>query len=88
MARKTIGSVIKGKDGKPDYIKISQDVTLKQGQYVNLESKKARLDSLTKAESEGKLSADLVTKIRSILDKEPEFVRFSLTVDVDKKQQE
>ncbi len=77
---KTIGSVVKGKEGKPDYIKISQDVTLKAGSFVNLESKASRLASLAKAESEGKLSTEKAAEIRASVEKTPDFVRFNLTV--------
>ncbi len=78
--RKTIGSVVKGKDGKPDYIKISQDVSLKAGQFVNLESKAAQLASLNKAESDGKLSEEVAAKVRAVVEKKPEWVRFDLVV--------
>lgn len=78
--RKVIGSVVKGKDGKPDYIKISQDVTLKAGQFVNLESKKSQLESVEKAEAEGKLSAEVAAKVRAAVEKIPDFVRFNLSI--------
>jgi hypothetical protein len=38
--RAVIGSVVKSKEpGQPDYIKIGQDVTLKKGTILRLESK-------------------------------------------------
>lgn len=42
MARKTVGSVTKTKDGR-NVIKISQDVSLKSGQYLNLENEASAL---------------------------------------------
>lgn len=82
--RKVIGSVVKGKTEngvkKPDYIKISQDVTLKAGSFVNLESKESQLESLAKAEAEGKISAENAAKVRSAVEKIPDFVRFNLSI--------
>jgi len=78
--RRDIGSVIKGKDGKPDYIKISQDVTLKKGQYLNLETKARQLENLQKSVASGKLSTDLGEKIKERLENTPEWVRFNISV--------
>lgn len=78
--RKTFGSVVKGKDGKPDYIKITNDVNLKKGQYVNLESAKSQIESLKKALSEGKLSEEVATKMMDNANKTPDWVRFNLVV--------
>ena len=76
--RTVVGSVVKGKDGKPDYIKVSKDITLKQGDFLNLESIAMQLKSLDKAVTDGKLSEDLAEKIRSNLEKIPDFVRFQI----------
>lgn len=82
--RKTIGSVIKGKDGKADYIKIgNEDVVLKAGSYVNLESKKQRLESLDKAVADGKMKPETAEKVKAAVEKTPDFVRFSLSITVD-----
>lgn len=82
MARKklTVGSVVKGQNGKPDYIKISRDVVLKQGEYLNLESKKQQLESAEAAHAAGKLSAEILEKIKARLEKMPDFVRFEISV--------
>lgn len=77
---RTIGSVLKSKDGSGDYIKISQDVTLREGQFVNLVSKASKIASITKAGEEGKLSEDLVEKLLAQAEKMPDFVRFNLEV--------
>lgn len=77
---KNIGSVVKGKDGKPDYIKISQDVTLKAGQFLNLESAAAKKASIQKAMSEGKMSEEAAQKALAVVEKIPAFVRFNLVL--------
>lgn len=74
-----IGSVLKSKDAsQPDYIKINEDVTLKKGDILNLESKKSKLASLEKNIENGKLSGDLADKIREGIENMKEFVRFDI----------
>jgi len=77
--RTVVGSVCKSKDsGKPDYIKVRDDVVLKKGQVLRLESKKFQLDSLQGAVTAGKVSADLSEKIKERIEKIPEWVRFEI----------
>lgn len=77
--RKQIGSVLKSKDvSQPDYIKITEDIVLKKGDILNLESKKSKLASLDKNIENGKLSGDLADKIREVIEKMPDFVRFEI----------
>ncbi len=77
--RKQIGSVLKSKDvSQPDYIKITEDIVLKKGDILNLESKKSKLASLDKNIENGKLSGDLADKIREGIEKMPDFVRFEI----------
>jgi hypothetical protein len=79
--RRVIGSVCKTKEpGKSPYLKISGDVTLRQGQYVNLESAKAQLASLEEAVKNGKLSEDIAEKARERISKIPDFVLFEASV--------
>lgn len=81
MAKKrsiTIGSVVKGKNGKGDYIKISRDVTLKEGTYLNLESKADQQKRLTESIENGKLSGDFAQKLQDRVNKIPDFVRFEI----------
>ena len=74
-----IGSILKSKDTtQPDYIKIDQDITLKKGESLSLESKKSKLASLEKNVENGKLSGDLADKIRDQIEKMPDFVRFEI----------
>lgn len=82
--RNTIGSVCKGKTDeetgvtKPDYIKIGQDVTLKKGDFVRLESKNDQIASINKAAESGKLDADFAQTLLERANKIPDFVRFEL----------
>lgn len=76
--REVIGSVVKGKDGKPDYIKVRSDVKLSQGEFLNLESKSQQASSLEKAVADGKLSEEIADSIRERIEKIPEFVRFEI----------
>lgn len=81
--RVKIGAIIKGKDGKADYIKVDNDVQLRRGMYINMESKKQQIESLSKAVQEGKLSAELGEKLLASAEKIPDFVRFELFARVD-----
>ena len=76
--RMVIGSIVKGKDGKPDYIKMSKDVSLKQGDFLNLESKSSQLKSLEAAIADGKLTGEIGESIKDRLEKIPDFVRFEI----------
>lgn len=77
--RRQIGSVIKAKEaGKSDYIKIRDDVSLKKGDTLQLESAQSQLASLEKAVSEGKLSEEIAQKVRERVQKIPDFVRFEI----------
>ena len=79
--RVIVGSIIKNKDNtKPDYIKMDKDVVLKKGQYLNLESKKLQIEKLEAAGKAGKLSEDLVEKMKANLEKIPDFVRFQIVL--------
>ena len=80
MAKKvTVGSVVKGKDGKPDYIKVRGEHILRDGDFLNLESKASQLASLEKGIESGKISEDFAEKIRERLERIPDFVRFEIT---------
>jgi len=83
MAKKkyrTIGSVVKSKDkSSPDYIKIGRDdVVLKAGSTLQLQSKASQLASLEKAIEAGKISGESAEKARARLEKIPDFVRFEV----------
>jgi len=76
--REIIGKVLKGKDGKADYIQIKQNVTLKEGEYLNLESKKQQLDKVNDLLQEGILSSENALKASERIEKMPDFVRFEI----------
>ena len=87
-SRTKVGEVVKGKvdtdqegnviSREPDYIKIFQDVTLKKGQYLNLETKQAQIESAEKANKEGKLTGENFEKVMNRLTKIPDFIRFEI----------
>ena len=95
MAKKkylTIGSVIKGREGKPDYIKLNSDIVvdimgkkipLKKGQFLNLKSKRERLYRLDRLEESGKLSGEMLEKLRERALAIPDFVRFEVEIVVE-----
>lgn len=97
--RVVLGSVLKSKSGKPDYVKmrvndLTRDVLTNMlknvtgetdGFILNLESKKYRTESLDKAVESGKLSADIAVKIRESIEKMPDYCRFELVTYVEKK---
>lgn len=86
MAKRTnFGSIYKGSTGddgkkKPDYAKVSRDVSLKKGQYINLESKESQTVSLKRALEKGTLSQENYDKAMERVAKIPDFVRFELVV--------
>jgi hypothetical protein len=89
MAKKrvTVGQVIKGRNGKSDYIQIRKDLkeplVLKAGQFLNLESSKDQIKSLEDAAAVGKLSTEWVEQQVERLKKTPEFVRFQVTMTTE-----
>lgn len=73
--RRVIGSVLSSKDDpKQRYIKIREDVVLKAGQTLRLESAKQQLESLEAAVSAGKLSEEMAEKVRDRINKIPNWV--------------
>jgi len=78
LKRKVIGSVVKGREGKNDYIKVRGTHVLKDGQFLNLESKATQLKKLDEAVAANKLSADLAETIKTRVNKIPDFVRFEV----------
>ena len=76
--RVTVGDIVKGKDGKPDYIKVQNDVVLKRGDYLNLESKAQQLKNLDESLSSGRISGEFAEQLRERIEKIPDFVRFQI----------
>lgn len=87
MAKKrlVVGSVVKGKnEGDSDYIKIRKNITLREGEILNLSSKKQQIAQARAAIEAGKLSPDMGEEILERLEKIPDFVRFEISKLVDK----
>ena len=84
--RKTIGSVVKGQNGRPDYIKLSTDITLKKGEYVNLESKADQIKSINEGVQAGRLTQERADKMLERAGKIPDFVRFELVYNEKKSE--
>lgn len=83
--RTVVGSIIKNKDAKKgDYLKVTGTHVLKNGQYLNLESKASQLASLDSAVADGKISGDNAAAARERISKIPDFVRFQV-VAVEKE---
>lgn len=78
--RKVIGSIVKGQNGKADYIKINADVVLTKGQFINLESKAQKIKGLQDAIANQKLSPEMGRSMLESAEKMPEFVRFELYI--------
>lgn len=88
MARRQVGSVMKksedklkytGTNGKPlpeFYIKITEDVNLKKGDFINLENKALKLASLEA--NKGKMSEEVYNSAMERIEKMPDFVSFEL----------
>lgn len=73
--RQVIGSIMKPKvPGDPNYIKISKDIVLKEGSFLNLENEAYQLKNLQEGVEAGRVGADLARKLREGIDKTP-FVR-------------
>lgn len=76
---RTIGSVVKSKDPtKGDYIKINEDVTLRKGDILNLESKKAVQDRLESLKAAGRLKPESEEKLQKYINNWKDFVRFEV----------
>lgn len=85
----TIGSVVKGRKDpltnavKPDHIKISKDINLKAGDYLNLKSKETLLNDLVEAVNAGRMSEESAAKIAERHNNIPDFVRFEIQATVE-----
>lgn len=83
MAKKRriyFGKILKGADGKPDFMAIDKDITFKEGDFVNLESKKQRIDDINQSVEAGRLTEDVANDLLQKVNKISDRVRFSLYV--------
>ena len=88
LKRFDLGDIVKDRDGsKPDYIKVTQDMVLKKGDFLKVESPKAQLASLTRAIEEGKLSGEIAEKMLEKAQKKAslDFVRASVYILKEKE---
>lgn len=69
-----VASVLKGQDGKPNYLKVDNDVVLKKGQFLNMQTTKQERESLEANISNGKIKADMGKILLEKLEKRPDFV--------------
>ncbi len=88
MGRRQIGSVQKTKEDKlrykdakgnpikEFYIKITEDVTLRAGDFLNMENKQVKLASLEA--NRDKMSGEVYSKALERIEKMPDFVQFEL----------
>lgn len=77
--RRVVGSVLKDKnDPKVSYIKMREDVVLKGGEIIRLESKKQQLASLEAAMAAGKITEEMGNTIKERIEKIPDWVLFEL----------
>ena len=77
--RTTIGSILKSKDSsKPNYIKVNlykqESVTLKNGQTLQVLSKKQKLQDVARLRNEGKLEESVLDKMEEQANRMPDFV--------------
>lgn len=90
--RVRLGSVVRGQDGKPDYIKLfikdkdgkPSSYVLKDGQFLNLDSKAKQLEDLKFLVENSKVDADTAKYLKDRIEKIPEYVRFEI-VAVEEK---
>jgi hypothetical protein len=73
-----VGKVMKGQDGKADYIVINEDITLKKGEFLKLESKAARLAELQQSFEAGRLKEDKFNDLYEKASKAADSVRFTI----------
>lgn len=86
--RRKIGSIVKGRDGKPDYFQAyikDQDgkpgsYVLKDGQFLDLESKAKQLADIKFLVENDKIDADTGKYLTDRVNKIPEYVRFEVIV--------
>jgi len=77
--REFVGDVLQDKNDETKfYIKIKQDISLKSGDYLNLESKQNQLDSLKGALERGSIDEDVYEKLVEKVENMPDFVKFSV----------
>lgn len=72
-----VGQILKGKDGKPNYIKMDKDIAA--GTFINIEDPRTLPDTLL---AEGKIGKEVHAKMKERADNLPDFVVRELTAKV------
>jgi len=91
--RLSIGSLVKNKNPeKGDYVKINlpkgmETVTLKNGQFLNFETKKFKQQDIERRVAGGYLTEDKAALARAAVGKIPDFVRGELVVVLPKDEE-
>ena len=82
MARRKVGEIKKSKNqGESDYIEIFRDIKIPDGSkkvYLQLESKKSKIEGITKALNDGKITEDYAKKQISYANEMKDYVRFEI----------
>ena len=87
-----LGSVMKGQNGKPDYIKVNirdkegkpGTYVLKDGQFLDLDSKAKQLEDVKFLIENDKIDADTGKYLTEKINKIPDFVRFEIIAKEEK----
>lgn len=87
MARRkrvVVASIVSRKDNSGDYFKVGKnDIHLKAGQILNLESKKTQLKNLEQAIAEGKVTGESATNNKARIERIPDFIKAEVSMIVD-----
>ncbi len=83
MAKKTIGSVLKGKEGKPAYIKIKETVTLKKDSFLDLNNKAAKLAQVKYLLENNFIDEATAEKRQVAITNQPDFVMFDIVMNTE-----
>ena len=76
--RTIVGQILKGKDGKSDYIKVDADITLTKGEFLELENASTIRRRAEELLEQGKIDEKFADVLRESADKIPSFVRFRI----------
>lgn len=84
--RTIVGDMLKAKEGAKSnapYIKVSQDVVLKKGDIISVESKTYQLSSLEAAAKAGKITPEYFEKRKAEIERTPAFVMGKLILSTN-----
>ncbi len=67
-------------DGKPYTIRVVQDASLKEGDYLNLELNEFQLNKIDFLEKDGKLSTEVASEIRQKIKDRPDYIHSQIVL--------